>query len=265
MRGKAKQREMQALRAAGLTLAGADRLTQTRKGSALMLFGIGGTAIALMAGVGVLSMNLPAADSAPEVTASVTPDATLPQPDPVASAQEPTPIPQAPEPSVDLAISEELETVSTDVLPWLAALQDAETQSSEAKPALAAVEVEQDCVLALAAEASRVLVQFDEGSATVPPESYDMLVAIGAMANACPEARVQVAGHSDSSGSDLANLQLSWSRAENTIETFSVLGIDTSQFETVGFGSRAPLEQGSSSDDSINRRVELRVLKGETN
>ncbi|APX12752.1 OmpA family protein [Tateyamaria omphalii] len=263
MRAKAKQREMRALRAAGLTLAGAERLAQTKGGSTLALSALGGLGIMVLAGVGVLSMNLPGGN----VAATARPPASLPTA--VAPATE-----------VDLAIADTTQTATespdrsvpsvaaTPVeeeseMPWLIALEQAQQTAPKPVHTSPPAAIEQDCVVTLAADLSGILTQFDAGSALVPPGSYDQLLQVGTQVNACPQARVLVAGHSDSSGSDLANLQLSWTRAENTVEALSALGIDTRQFETVGFGSRAPLEQGSNGDDGINRRVELRVLKGE--
>ncbi|MEL6452976.1 MAG: OmpA family protein [Pseudomonadota bacterium] len=239
---------MRALRAAGLTLAGAERLSQTRAGSNWALIGLSAAVLCVMAGIGVYSVNLPAPDAPPPIQASA------PEPAPVVAAVDPAPAPTLALPTITAEPKE--------ALPWVTALVEAPVAQAQAPtPVAAAPEV--DCITTLAQQAAAVRLQFGAGSATVPSESFDILATIGAMTVDCPAARVQVAGHSDSSGSDLANLQLSWERAENTIEALSALGFDTRQFETVGFGSRAPLEQGSSSDDGINRRVELRVLKGE--
>ncbi|MBY5934666.1 OmpA family protein [Tateyamaria omphalii] len=264
MRGKAKQREMRALRAAGLTLAGAERLTQTKGGSTAALSVLGGLGIMVLAGVGVLSMNLPASDVVEtEPTPAVTPAAIVP--DVAVDVATTDVIPASTElastPVTDAALSPAEDVVE---MPWLVALEQEPQTTPQPVETSVAIEVEKDCVVTLAAEVSGVLMQFDAGSALVPPGSYDQLWHIGTQVNACPEARVLVAGHSDSSGSDLANLQLSWTRAENTVEALSALGLDTGQFETVGFGSRAPIEQGSNGDDGINRRVELRVLNGGT-
>ncbi|MEX0370162.1 MAG: OmpA family protein [Tateyamaria sp.] len=260
MKGKAKQREMQALRAAGMTLASAERMTQTKRGSTVALVAIGGLAVITMAGVGVLSLNLPGAATTPQLVDVA--------PDPI-----PTRMPEiAPEIElVENAATDPMETAvestviaqqDAETLPWVVALETSNAQVEA--PIQAAIATEVDCVSDLASDVSGVLVQFAPGSAVIPPDSFDRISVVGRLTNACPEARVQVAGHSDSSGSDLANLQLSWTRAENTIEALSLLGFDTRQFETVGFGSRAPLQQGSSGEDGINRRVEIRVLKGET-
>ncbi|WP_147110362.1 OmpA family protein [Tateyamaria sp. syn59] len=262
MRGKAKQREMRALRAAGLTLAGAERLTQTKGSSTLALSVFGGLGIIVLAGVSVLSLNMPASEPAEAGQhAALDPDPATPEisNDVATAAVTTTPVATATAPALATSPADE-----PAELPWHVALESgSETDTQQVEPS-ASVKVTEDCVVALAADVSGVRMQFDAGSALVPPGSYDKLWQIGTQVNACPEARVLVAGHSDSSGSDLANLQLSWSRAENTVEALSALGIDTRQFETVGFGSRAPLEQGSDADNGVNRRVELRVLKGGT-
>lgn len=261
MNRKARQREMQALRAAGMTLANAERLAQTKRGSTVALVGIGALAVAVMAGIGVLSLNLPTASDTDPRIVDVSPDpipTLLPEiaPDlPIETAEA-----ALPEPIKAPAVTE-----AESELPWVTALTEQVQNTQEAAPTAASAQpVEINCAEQLAADISGVLLQFDPGSATLSPESFDILAQVGALTAACPNARVQVAGHSDSSGTDVANLQLSWTRAENTIEALSALGFDTGQFESVGFGSRAPLTQGSSSEDGVNRRVELRVLKGDT-
>ena len=259
--GKAKQREMQAMRAAGMTLASAERLAQARSGSPVALIAIGGLALVTMAGIGVLSLNLPTATDAAQTVVDVAP-VPIPTRQPEIAPDTDVANLTTSSSAVDAAEVVPVPQPVTQELPWVTALEQSNPGPAPtvATPAV----VQTDCVASLAAEISGVLIQFDAGSAAVPPDSFDRLSVVGTLINACPGARVQVAGHSDSSGSDLANLQLSWARAENTIEAFSILGFDTRQFETVGFGSRAPLQQGSSSDDDVNRRVELRVLKGET-
>lgn len=244
MRESRKAKDMRALRSAGLTLASADRLAGTDGGNSITLFALGGLAILGLAGAGVFAMNLQ------------TPSAPAP-------AQAEAPAPEAAEPVLVMpqAIADEttaavilLDTPSGSELPWMTALNDAAPAPVEAPETV-------DCVTALSDAFSGVMFNFDPGSADIRPQDYDLLVSVGEQTTACPEARVLIAGHSDSSGSDALNLQLSWQRADSAVQVLDKLGIDVSQFETVGFGARTPLTQGSSTDEDVNRRIELRVLR----
>jgi len=101
---------------------------------------------------------------------------------------------------------------------------------------------------------------FNIGSAEVDPGKLSQLRLLGEMAAACDDAVIRVTGHSDSSGSDLINLALSWERADNTIAALESFGLPTQAFEPIGFGARSPVAQGDDADDEQNRRVEFQVL-----
>ncbi|MDA8746927.1 OmpA family protein [Litoreibacter sp.] len=118
-----------------------------------------------------------------------------------------------------------------------------------------------DCIDDLRVTAQSHTIRFGVGSANLEGTELPTLRKIGRMALACPEAILQVTGHTDSSGSDIVNLALSWQRADNTVAALAALGIDTAQFEPVGFGARTPSGQGDSSDEELNRRVEFVVLQ----
>jgi len=117
------------------------------------------------------------------------------------------------------------------------------------------------CVTELASFVEGTTIHFSTASATLTADEKEVLRGIGLRAADCPDALVQVEGHTDSVGPDLVNLQLSWQRAENTLAALEILGIETSQFEPVGYGARSPMTQGDASEDHLNRRVEFTVLK----
>lgn len=120
-----------------------------------------------------------------------------------------------------------------------------------------------DCIVELRQLSHNAKFYFGVGSSELTGKDLVQLSHLGRMANACPEARIQVTGHSDTTGSDLINFDLSWKRADSTMNALSGLGLDTSQFEPVGFGARTPLSEGGTTDDDRNRRVEFVVLRNE--
>ncbi|WP_299147073.1 OmpA family protein [uncultured Tateyamaria sp.] len=269
---KGKERDVRALRAAGLTLASADRVAQSGGGSSVKLIGVAAVSILVLAGIGVYSLNLSGTraqvatplDSVQVAQAEVMVEAAKPAPAETAQAVE-----------VEQENIGTTPAAPTD-LPWVTALNNAASQ-----PASPATELQDiamsvpvtarpaqparlaDCVDTLAAQVAKTVLNFDAGSAEIRPDDLITLARVGAQINNCPAARVQIAGHSDTSGTDLINLQLSWTRAENTLNALASLDVDVSQFEAVGFGSRAPLTEGSDAEDAINRRVELRVMRKE--
>jgi outer membrane protein OmpA-like peptidoglycan-associated protein len=119
-----------------------------------------------------------------------------------------------------------------------------------------------DCVTPLAAKATALTISFASGAATLPPDQLTALEQLVAAISACPAAHVIIAGHSDATGADYGNMLLSWQRAEAVAAAVASLTDDTSQFETVGYGSREPLlDADGIASEADSRRVELRVLR----
>lgn len=121
-----------------------------------------------------------------------------------------------------------------------------------------------DCVVELRQPAREATFFFGVGSAEFQSADLARLAAFTQKVIDCPEAMVHVTGHSDTSGNDLTNLDLSWKRADSTVNAIIALGLESAQFEPVGFGARSPLSQGDTSDEDRNRRVEFHVLHRET-
>ena len=68
-------------------------------------------------------------------------------------------------------------------------------------------------------EAGRIVthgILFDSGSDKIKAESYKTLADIGGLLTGSPELRLSIEGHTDSDGTDAANLELSQKRATAT-------------------------------------------------
>jgi len=75
-----------------------------------------------------------------------------------------------------------------------------------------------------------------------------------------PEVNVEVAGHTDSRGSDALNLELSARRAETVLKYLQDGGVSNTMTSR-GYGERQPLASNKTDDGrQQNRRVVLRVL-----
>lgn len=119
-----------------------------------------------------------------------------------------------------------------------------------------------DCVDRVAAMASGLRLPFALGSVTPEGTALQSVAAFAAAVQTCPEALVTVEGHSDASGTDYLNMQLSWARAENTIAYLADVGLDTQAYRPIGYGTRLPAAEGDSdSEDAINRRVDFSVMR----
>jgi len=115
------------------------------------------------------------------------------------------------------------------------------------------------------AEDGRVATQgilFDLDSDRIRPESTPTLDEIGTMLKDHGEMRIAIEGHTDSSGDDAHNQDLSERRAAAVV-VFLVehYGIERSRLESAGFGESNPVADNETAEGrQQNRRVELVLL-----
>jgi outer membrane protein OmpA-like peptidoglycan-associated protein len=101
-------------------------------------------------------------------------------------------------------------------------------------------------------------VSFQPGKARLTPEGRDVLRDIASQLVENPEYRIQISGHTDNTGSRIANLRLSLARAR-TVETFlEANGVPPRQLSSKGFGPDVPIASNTTAAGRAkNRRVEL--------
>jgi outer membrane protein OmpA-like peptidoglycan-associated protein len=264
IRDNARLNDTRKMRAAGLSPAHASRLANTRTGSSSgLLLGGGLLGLAAILGGGVIVFQ-PSGTADPQIAATAIQPTLAAQGPAVTGPAEriasqaipsPSPVPTPAQP----VTTETVAAPANVPAPQPAVLVAVDQSASEgAVPVLA-----NDCVTDLARVVSGQSIYFDLGSAVFNPSAVPVLERIASAGAECPAARVLISGHSDSTGDDLINLQLSWQRADNTLTAIEALGLNTERFETAGFGARTPAEQGSDSEDPINRRVSFRVLRAD--
>jgi len=104
-------------------------------------------------------------------------------------------------------------------------------------------------------------IYFDVASANIKPESYAVLDQIVATLLENTNARVQIAGHTDSDGSNEYNQTLSEQRAASVFTYLVNHGVSASRLTTIGFGETQPVVPNTSSANKAqNRRIEFTVL-----
>ena len=73
--------------------------------------------------------------------------------------------------------------------------------------------------------------------------------------------RVRIEGHTDTTGTDAHNLELSQDRAQKVLDYLVSQGVSAERLEAKGYGESRPLQQGDSDDvHATNRRVEFHLL-----
>lgn len=101
-------------------------------------------------------------------------------------------------------------------------------------------------------------IQFETGSATIKPQSYEVLDDILKSSVVAEGLKVGIYGHTDNTGNDAANQQLSEARAASVKAYLIAKGIVESRLESKGFGSAQPIADNSTtSGKAQNRRVQI--------
>lgn len=100
---------------------------------------------------------------------------------------------------------------------------------------------------------------FDVNSANIKPESNGVLKEIAEVLQKFPDVKVNILGHTDSDGSDAANMELSKKRAAAVKENLSTqFAIDAARMETDGKGETVPVGDNKTKEGKAqNRRVEF--------
>ena len=93
----------------------------------------------------------------------------------------------------------------------------------------------------------------------VNPQFYRTLAAVGEVLNEFNRTTIQVSGHTDSTGDDRYNLDLSQRRAKAVLDYFVGHGVEADRLSAKGYGEAEPIADNASADGRFkNRRVELR-------
>jgi OOP family OmpA-OmpF porin len=104
-------------------------------------------------------------------------------------------------------------------------------------------------------------VNFELGKAVLLPISQDILEDVARSLVANPTVRVEVAGHTDSTGSSEVNERLSLARAESVKAFLIENGVAADRMEVRGYASTEPVATNkTASGRAQNRRVELRRI-----
>lgn len=103
-------------------------------------------------------------------------------------------------------------------------------------------------------------VLFDVDSATLKPGAYNEINRVTNVLNQYPQTRIQVAGHTDNTGSEEHNQALSERRAASVKNALIDQGVSASRITTVGFGEMQPIASNYTAEGrQLNRRVVITI------
>ncbi|MEM7279572.1 MAG: OmpA family protein, partial [Pseudomonadota bacterium] len=104
-------------------------------------------------------------------------------------------------------------------------------------------------------------VTFASDSADLSPAFFDVLGSVTKVLNKYEKTVIEVAGHTDSDGSDQYNQSLSQRRASSVGQYLRAQGIVGERVMTLGLGEQYPVaDNTSAAGKQANRRVELTLV-----
>ncbi len=132
----------------------------------------------------------------------------------------------------------------------------------EALDPLAALPTPEECAADVNAVIARTKITFTPSSAEIAATARPVLDELAKILTNCPAMQMEIAGHTDSQGSEGGNLALSQARAEAVLLALQGRRVDVSGMTAVGYGEAQPIaDNGSEAGREANRRIEF-VLKG---
>jgi outer membrane protein OmpA-like peptidoglycan-associated protein len=104
-------------------------------------------------------------------------------------------------------------------------------------------------------------VTFATDSSDLSPAFFDVLNSVGTVIDEFDKTVVEVAGHTDSTGSDAYNQSLSERRSASVTSYLRGRGVIMERLITIGMGESRPVADNSTSDGrQANRRVEITMV-----
>lgn len=104
-------------------------------------------------------------------------------------------------------------------------------------------------------------VTFATNSSDLNPAFFNVLNSVGKVLGEYEQTVVEVAGHTDSTGSDAYNQSLSERRAGSVTQYLQSQGVNGQRIISVGMGESYPVaDNGSTAGRQANRRVEITMV-----
>ena len=105
------------------------------------------------------------------------------------------------------------------------------------------------------------VISFPRGQRYVDDSSRAYMREIANQLSVCPQFALEIIGHTDSSGNERRNRQLSLNRADNVAAYLRSVGVEASRLETRGAGSSEPVaDNADEAGRARNRRIEFTII-----
>ena len=102
---------------------------------------------------------------------------------------------------------------------------------------------------------------FDVDKAELKPVSKENIAKLANVLKKYEDTNILIEGHTDATGSEEYNLELSRKRAQNVANYLASLGINPTRFTIMGYGESQPLMTNDTPEGrAANRRVEIGIM-----
>jgi OmpA-OmpF porin, OOP family len=102
---------------------------------------------------------------------------------------------------------------------------------------------------------------FDVNKYELKSQSITELEEVIIFLNQNPTLKVEISGHTDNSGTEIYNQQLSEKRAQSVAEYLTAHEVSKQRIITKGYGSKRPIAVNDSDDNKqMNRRIEFKIV-----
>lgn len=127
---------------------------------------------------------------------------------------------------------------------------------------LAALPTPAECNADVQAVLDRRKIIFPPGSAEIDGPTAQIMEALAKVFEDCPAIPMEIAGHTDSQGSEGGNQALSQARAEAVLIALQGRGVDVSGLTAKGYGEAVPIaDNGTEEGREANRRIEFTLIE----
>ena len=122
-----------------------------------------------------------------------------------------------------------------------------------------------ECLAQIANVTESRKITFEPGSTAISGEAANIMDDIAEILQRCADLRIEIAGFTDSQGSEGGNLRLSQQRADAVLDALRVRRVPVSTFRSQGYGEADPIaDNDTEAGRDANRRIEFRLISAET-
>ncbi|MDH3282900.1 MAG: OmpA family protein, partial [Gammaproteobacteria bacterium] len=106
-------------------------------------------------------------------------------------------------------------------------------------------------------------IRFESGSARLARSGHAVLQQVAELLREPRTERIEISGHTDSTGSESYNMKLSQQRAKTVVNYLITQGVDPQRMTSVGYGESRPIASNeTAAGQARNRRIEINVQAG---